>query len=375
MRSILLIQLIKRLLKENEVLRYQRSLPAPTEGQTVYVDNLVNKWNLLEPVRMKNGITRGESYNMQQVAAFDEERDINHVFFPSEEYRRPQWNGRTGTQQVRKGTFIGTSHTAVSDVHLQLRSLYNYVLCAQGLNISGFMFPDSFKPCTDCPVEKVSEFVDTPVVLFCVDCEPQHQSNEFKLLCQGYHDEMQYGSKLFWEARSRLAFSTTLQDTAQNWLTSRGVSRDKLAAFRIPRSSRFRGKVCGENRSPTMCYTKLLQDKTRATSDNPTAHCYPPWDHIYGVLNSFAATHPDWKLFISTEVSASDWDALQANVRAPLLLHAGRTTVDSIVDTLICASAAHIVVNRFETKSTVIAEAFLLNNRLRKDAYQLIEVW
>ena len=275
MRAVLLLSNLKRLSRETAGLRKDLGLKEVAMGEE-YMDELVKKWNDKAPNQMKVGDSiRPVSENDTQGAVavsspYDPDLHAKTIFFPKKtqdgQYVVPGWNGRQGTQSLRYGTYLGSTYLPTTDIDKQMRTLYNYATCAVGLNITRFMYPTMYKECEDCHTEYVHNYVETPVVLFCRDCLPQHTTNEFKLLCRGYTDKEMYGTALFWRARSRLRFKGKYAVMAEKWLEEARVEASDTIAFRIPRSSLYRSKSCNATASMSslcasyfpLCNTTLI---------------------------------------------------------------------------------------------------------------------
>eukprot|EP01062_Namystynia_karyoxenos_P048541 TRINITY_DN36_c0_g2_i3.p1 TRINITY_DN36_c0_g2~~TRINITY_DN36_c0_g2_i3.p1 ORF type:complete len:578 (+),score=240.06 TRINITY_DN36_c0_g2_i3:89-1822(+) len=406
MRTIILLATVKKLAQEMATLRQSLKLPAATIDSE-FIDSLVVKWMEIDSAARAKGQVGPLSHHSGEVLPpnksemwsglrrpsvleqFDPDRRVRSMFVPKRGatgWRLPCWNERCGTQDVRHGTYVGSRLAPITDVNRQMRVLYEYALCAVGNNITKFMYPTSFKRCKSCHTEYVHNYIETPLVLFCDDCRPQHNTNTFKLLCAGNTAEQLYGSELFWRMRSRLRFKGRFFNIAYDWLDENrfGVPGGRLKgsrtlAVRLPRGEEW-AKACNaarEAKRPVLSYSKLLKAKDGVVehSDDHDEQCMPPWSVVYSKINARAAWlakdggDAQVKVYISSgpgSISDAEWYDLQTNVNYPIFrrLSHGRPTEDDIVDSLIAACSERLILNRFDIKSSIILEAYQLWNSL-----------
>eukprot|EP01061_Rhynchopus_euleeides_P015511 TRINITY_DN26466_c0_g2_i1.p1 TRINITY_DN26466_c0_g2~~TRINITY_DN26466_c0_g2_i1.p1 ORF type:complete len:575 (+),score=217.36 TRINITY_DN26466_c0_g2_i1:88-1725(+) len=380
MRAILLLSNLKRLSNETANLRKELGMPSVTMDEE-YFGALVDKWNKKAPREMRVGesirpISDKEVLkDYRPSLPYDPDRHAKYVFFQRKlsdgQYMLPGWNGRQGTQQLRYGTYVGSDYLPVSDVTKQMRVMYNYAMCAVGLNITKFMYPTLFKGCDTCHTEFLHNYIETPIVLFCRDCLPQGMTNEFQLLCRGYTDVNLYGTALFWRARSRLRFKAQFMLQAEKWFEESGTWANETTSLRIPRSEGFMKKKCDPGAkhglTATLCYERLLKGNTELSTEAKT-QCMPEWDSVYEYINKELKRGPHRTVYISTDCTSEEWIKLKDKVSDPERVvrrdPTGKQSEDTIVDTFISALAQKVVVNRFDVKSTMIAEAHMLQNAL-----------
>eukprot|EP01063_Lacrimia_lanifica_P007901 TRINITY_DN15069_c0_g1_i1.p1 TRINITY_DN15069_c0_g1~~TRINITY_DN15069_c0_g1_i1.p1 ORF type:complete len:542 (+),score=146.49 TRINITY_DN15069_c0_g1_i1:48-1673(+) len=391
LRAIILLNTVKRLSGDHRDLRtrLQLSQEAMTNAR---LDGLIDKWAALAPEQMQIGehvapLQASELDTVRQLLpshlnSYDEDRDAKHVFLPRKDrYGEPvvpTWNTREGTQPLRHGTFYRSEYLPTTTVAKQFRTLYDYATCAVGLNITQLMYPSAFRVCPQCEAEHLHDAIETPVVLFCDQCVPQHFTDEFKLLCNGYLDKSLYGSGLFWRARSRLTFKGQYLARAERWLNESGIDQQRgFIAARMPTTV----AACSTNGRPvgnaTLCYQHLLKAAPQVFR-TPAEQCNPGLEKYVSGLEKVLRRTDLRDMYISTDASDEQWLAFKVNVTAkyPLRLHrrpaTGRATADAIIDLHIASLAQRVVVNRYDTPSTIIAEEFMLRRRLTKTG---IMVW
>eukprot|EP01062_Namystynia_karyoxenos_P048538 TRINITY_DN36_c0_g1_i3.p1 TRINITY_DN36_c0_g1~~TRINITY_DN36_c0_g1_i3.p1 ORF type:complete len:557 (+),score=240.63 TRINITY_DN36_c0_g1_i3:143-1813(+) len=381
MRAILLLATLKKLGQENSNLRVANRLP-PRRVTEDYVSELVLKWSGTQEFKTRKGevLPPNRSEVWSDVAAkrrqailehFDPDRHAGKIFIPKKlpngEWQIPSWHGRRGTQDVRHGTFIDSKLCPVTNINRQLRVLYEYALCAVGNNLTKFMYPTPFKRCSTCHTEYLHNYIETPLVLFCDDCRPTHSTNEFKLLCQGYSSEEQYGSELFWRVRSRLRFKGRFLNLAEDWLdANRFRGAGPTLAVRLPKKEQKRNcEKLRKSKRPILSYTKLLKGRegVQEYGDTFDSQCMPSprviFDHINARVKELG---DDTKVYISSDMDEEEWQKLKSKIRVPIYrrLPTGRPTEDDIVDTYIAASCENTIINRYDIKSAHINEARML---------------
>eukprot|EP01062_Namystynia_karyoxenos_P080806 TRINITY_DN876_c0_g1_i1.p1 TRINITY_DN876_c0_g1~~TRINITY_DN876_c0_g1_i1.p1 ORF type:complete len:557 (+),score=169.91 TRINITY_DN876_c0_g1_i1:102-1772(+) len=391
MRMVLLQSGVQKLGEENRRLRAKLGMESVAQDEA-YANSLVAKWkdpqagaaqisnlnwrNVVAPNRTEfTQILRKPKTDFQ----FDEDRHSRRIFFPTKtndgDYTKPSWNGRSGTQKLQHGVHVGERYVTPVDISRSIRILYEYALCAMGNNITRFMYPNHFRATRNTAEDSLVDYIETPLVLFCDDCMPQHRTGEFKLLCQGYSSEDQYGSFMFWRMRSRIVFKSTLRMAAERWMEHNDFTdRTSSLAVRLVRATS--SSKC--NRRPQLSYLRLLKGRAHETSDSVEEQCNPSIAHVLKVIKSIARKNGVSKVFFSLEgVSEDEWSDLQTGVQeagaqAFRRLPGGQRARDAALDILIASQMGRIIVNRWDITSTHIAEYFLLENRLRS---QNITVW
>eukprot|EP01062_Namystynia_karyoxenos_P048540 TRINITY_DN36_c0_g2_i2.p1 TRINITY_DN36_c0_g2~~TRINITY_DN36_c0_g2_i2.p1 ORF type:complete len:622 (+),score=257.96 TRINITY_DN36_c0_g2_i2:145-1866(+) len=404
----LLTLALQSLQKQHQDLRRDQGL-LPATVDRAYVDGLVAKWREIDAEMVKQGKVGPMSQREGEVLPpnaseispktnavvtvldmYDPDVHAKSILIPKQDrlgnWQIPGWNGRYGTQPLRHGTYVNSRYAPVTDINRQMRVLYEYGLCAVANNITQFMYPTAYKRCKDCHTEYLHNYIETPLVLFCDDCRPQHNTNTFKLLCAGNTAEQLYGSELFWRMRSRLRFKGRFFNIAYDWLDENrfGVPGGRLKgsrtlAVRLPRGEEW-AKACNaarEAKRPVLSYSKLLKAKDGVVehSDDHDEQCMPPWSVVYSKINARAAWlakdggDAQVKVYISSgpgSISDAEWYDLQTNVNYPIFrrLSHGRPTEDDIVDSLIAACSERLILNRFDIKSSIILEAYQLWNSL-----------
>eukprot|EP01062_Namystynia_karyoxenos_P048539 TRINITY_DN36_c0_g2_i1.p2 TRINITY_DN36_c0_g2~~TRINITY_DN36_c0_g2_i1.p2 ORF type:complete len:576 (+),score=243.94 TRINITY_DN36_c0_g2_i1:131-1858(+) len=411
MRSTILNALLQSLSKEHQKLRLEYDGMKPTVDRR-YVDELVSKWQKIDaelvaagkpgPMSSREGevlpINASERVTPEVTVLdrYDPDRHAKTIFIPRRgkdgNWQLPGWNGRQGTQKLRMGVYVRSKLNPVTTVNRQMRVLYEYALCALSKNITKFMYPSRFKRCATCKDDWLHNYIETPLVFFCDDCRPQHTTNEWRLLCQGYTSEEQYGGDLFWRTRSRLRFKGRFYSLAHSWLETNGFARfdeggaeqrDPAVATLAVRLRRdgFRAMCDGEIRKhnrPTLVYGRMLKGRVKEHGQTFSEHCFPPWELVYRKINAVAAelrrTHQTVKVYVSTDCTEEEWEQLQQAVTVPIYrrLATGKPTEDDIVDTLIAAHCRSIVANRFDIKSTHVVEVSMM---LRQLDFSGISFW
>eukprot|EP01062_Namystynia_karyoxenos_P048537 TRINITY_DN36_c0_g1_i2.p1 TRINITY_DN36_c0_g1~~TRINITY_DN36_c0_g1_i2.p1 ORF type:complete len:598 (+),score=192.98 TRINITY_DN36_c0_g1_i2:118-1794(+) len=392
MRTILLLGSIKKLAEENRRLRQRLDLPV-VEPSDEYVSGLVTKWRKLDRTLADASDTGGGDLLQGNASDFSQllrrprvdyqldERHASKIFFqqrgPDGRYVKPSWHGRVGTPPLQHGALIGSQGSvAVLSITRQLRVLYEYALCAMANNITKFMYPTAFRATAKHPPEQLHDFLETPLVAFCDDCRTQHSSPEFKLLCQGYSSEDQYGSFLFWRMRSRLRFKANLLEAADKWVQDHGFQGlNKTLAVRLKRGD-FQEKCPNhyKNGRPQLSYLRLLKGRVKELSTEFDAQCYPGTAHVARSINAICAEKDIERVYLSTDTSRQELDALRGMVKTPIVVrpNTGNKTRDSVVDVIVASRMRYLLLNRFDIASTHMAEYFLLENRLRSSR---ITVW
>eukprot|EP01062_Namystynia_karyoxenos_P048545 TRINITY_DN36_c0_g2_i7.p1 TRINITY_DN36_c0_g2~~TRINITY_DN36_c0_g2_i7.p1 ORF type:complete len:620 (+),score=256.35 TRINITY_DN36_c0_g2_i7:145-1860(+) len=410
----LLTLALQSLQKQHQDLRRDQGL-LPATVDRAYVDGLVAKWREIDAEMVKQGKVGPMSQREGEVLPpnaseispktnavvtvldmYDPDVHAKSILIPKQDrlgnWQIPGWNGRYGTQPLRHGTYVNSRYAPVTDINRQMRVLYEYGLCAVANNITQFMYPTAYKRCKDCHTEYLHNYIETPLVFFCDDCRPQHTTNEWRLLCQGYTSEEQYGGDLFWRTRSRLRFKGRFYSLAHSWLETNGFARfdeggaeqrDPAVATLAVRLRRdgFRAMCDGEIRKhnrPTLVYGRMLKGRVKEHGQTFSEHCFPPWELVYRKINAVAAelrrTHQTVKVYVSTDCTEEEWEQLQQAVTVPIYrrLATGKPTEDDIVDTLIAAHCRSIVANRFDIKSTHVVEVSMM---LRQLDFSGISFW
>eukprot|EP00756_Hemistasia_phaeocysticola_P005702 Hpha_TRINITY_DN13458_c0_g2::TRINITY_DN13458_c0_g2_i1::g.130794::m.130794 len=410
MRSTVLLALIKELGKEHQGLKQELDGGMPIKVNTKYVDTLVDKWKKIDEDMKKQGkpgpmsVKEGEvlAVNASEIPdrpivkvldRYDPDRHASKIFIPTRGYdgvwQLPGWNKRQGTQRVRKGTFAKTKYNPVTDINRQMRILYEYALCAVAKNVTNFMYPSSFKRCKKCKDEFVHQYLETPLVLFCDECIPQHTSNAFKLLCSATSAKAEYGSELFWRMRSRLLFKGTFRNSADHWMAENffreaGLDpRDKdlrvgaTIAVRLSHiGNKDWDKKCADaqkHNRPVLAYEKLLKgrDGVKEVSTDVAEQCSPSLAKVTETVNGLVKElgGKDVRIYLSAGSELTDKEFLQITktFNAPTYRRrpSERPTEDEIVDTLIASTCDRLVLNRFDLKSSMILEAHMLYNDLK----------
>eukprot|EP01065_Artemidia_motanka_P030029 TRINITY_DN3604_c4_g1_i1.p1 TRINITY_DN3604_c4_g1~~TRINITY_DN3604_c4_g1_i1.p1 ORF type:complete len:579 (+),score=203.34 TRINITY_DN3604_c4_g1_i1:142-1878(+) len=421
MRSTILLALVKALSKEH--LELKEGLTGSSRGlvvDTKYVDGLVAKWKKIDadlvaqgkpgpmttregdilPFNVSADFTMTSKREVIKVTdRYDPDRLAKAIFIPRRgpdgKWQLPGWNGRQGTQTIRKGTYVRRKKFCPeTSINRQMRVLYEYALCALSRNVTKFAFPTMFKRCKDCVDEFLHNYVETPLVLFCDDCTSQHNSNAFKLLCQSTGAEQEYGSELFWRMRSRLLFKGTFRTLAENWsfdnfFRAAGMNPDdkdkrwgktlsvRLSSVGNPEWSKT-CEAARQHKRPILSFTKLLKGKATEYSADVDEQCSPPLSVVKAKINEKIAELGTEKVrvYISTGRGMSDkqWYELERGITAPIYRRrpTERATEDDIVDTLIAASCDALILNRYDLKSTMILEAHMLYNDLKTTG---VSVW
>jgi len=410
MRSTVLVALIKELGKEHQNLKQEMDGGSPVKVDTKYVDSLVAKWKKIDKDMVAQGKPGPMSADEGKVLAvnaselpdrpivkvlqrYDPDRHASKIFIPTRGpdgvWQLPGWNKRQGTQKVRKGTYAKTKYNPVTDINRQMRVLYEYALCAVAKNVTSFMYPSAFKRCKECKDEFTHQYLETPLVLFCDECVPQHSSNAFKLLCSPSSAKNQYGSELFWRMRSRLLFKGTFRNAADLWMAENffreaGLDpRDK--DLRVGRTITVRlanvgdpdwTKTCEKakkNGRTKLAYEKLLKGRegVKELSTDVDEQCSPSPAKVTEAVNALVQElgRKDVRIYLSAgrEMTNKEFIKLTKDWAAPTYRRrpSDRPTEDEVIDTLIASSCDRLLVNRFDLKSSMIVEAHMLYNDLK----------
>ena len=348
-QAALLLGNLRRLSEEIAGLRGELGLPGVAMDRAFYEETAA-RWTREQPHLMEVGdtirpVTEEEALgNWRPQLPYDPDSHAHSVFFsaktPDGTYVLPGWNGRQGTQHLRYGTYAAAAAAAataesgsgsasasaaaaassaaagtegvylpVTSVEKEMRTMYNYALCAVGLNITKFMYPTLFKACPTCQADSLHEHIETPLVLFCRDCLPQHHTNEFRLLCRGFMDSELYGTAVFWRARSRLRFKGRHMLAAEAFFEAHAIRRNETLAVRLPRSGKHRA-VCDRPQADlheTLCYQTLLKGKAlEAEAESHRQRCWPSLEGVAKLIRhevdaAAATSTPLLNVYVSTD--------------------------------------------------------------------------
>ena len=191
----------------------------------------------------------------------------------------PTWRNQTGNRKFVTGIKLQAPINKGS-VSKQMSTLYEYVLCAAGNNLTDLAFPTSFQRDPAATTEFLHNLIVTPYVAFCKNCVQQQKTDAFHLLCQGYGKTDHYGSSLFWYARSRIVPVDLIKNAAalfiQNQITTPGLK--KVLAVRIPRAPKWQDKceTFVQNGNPLLYFSRLLQGKVKEIHTDPAEQCDSP---------------------------------------------------------------------------------------------------
>eukprot|EP01062_Namystynia_karyoxenos_P048536 TRINITY_DN36_c0_g1_i1.p1 TRINITY_DN36_c0_g1~~TRINITY_DN36_c0_g1_i1.p1 ORF type:complete len:595 (+),score=254.01 TRINITY_DN36_c0_g1_i1:126-1787(+) len=390
MRTILLLASIRKLAEENRRLRQKLELPS-VEPSDEYIAGLVEKWRRVDKALTEAGETGPMSDRAGEVLKpngtefsqllrrpkLDWQLDHRHaalIFWqtkgPDGEYVQPSWLGRVGTPKLQHGVLVGQQFAPIMDIARQLRVLYEYALCAMGNNLTEFMYPTGFRTHSRAAPESLHDYLETPLVSFCDECRPQHNSAEFKLLCQGFSSEDQYGSPLFWRMRSRLRFRSSLLKRAERWMEDSGFGGvNRTLAVRLKRGD-FEEK-CQMIRSrgrPQLSFLRLLRGRVRESSTSFDNQCFPGTEHVIRTINDVCGAKRIERVFLTTDAAQNEVDLIRSRVKVPVVVHRPthrNYTHDTILEIVVASSMRYAILNRFDIQSTHIGEYFLLANRLQ----------
>jgi len=380
MRTILLLANIKKLTEENVRLRNRLEMPK-MDPNDEYIGSLVQKWRKIDETLAEAGsdpkavpVLRPNGTEFSQILKrpktdfrYEEKKNKGRIFIQSKgkdgEYNRPTWRGRVGTQPLKHGVMFGSKDAIETlDVTRQFRVLYEYALCALGNNITKFIYPTQFRRSPKGVTEMLHELVDTPLILFCDDCRPQHKTPEFKLLCQGYSTEVQYGSHLFWRMRSRLSFNPKFLKLADSWLEKEGLALNRNGTLTV----RFKQGEYVETARPQLSYSRLLKGRAKELGESKKDQV-PGVDTALEAVNKVIAERGVHTVYLTSDAPSKIIEQFKNGVKAKIVRYpgTGQRTEDAIVDIVIASRMESVIVNRFDITSTHIAEFFLLNNKLR----------
>eukprot|EP01059_Diplonema_ambulator_P020044 TRINITY_DN33733_c0_g1_i1.p1 TRINITY_DN33733_c0_g1~~TRINITY_DN33733_c0_g1_i1.p1 ORF type:complete len:546 (+),score=140.51 TRINITY_DN33733_c0_g1_i1:40-1677(+) len=289
-------------------------------------------------------------------------------------WSKPEWKGIVGNRPLSYGIMVDAPIQRSTAPRL-MRMLYEYMLCASGVNITDLAFPAHFQN-SEGDIENLSDLIVTPHVFFCRDCSTQHQSSAFRLLCLGYSSAEQYGSRLFWKTRSKLVPSDKIRNEASAFLADHDPS--KMMGVRLPKSAHWTDKcksIITNHEKPLMFKTALLNG-TEDVSTDKAEQCDPPLSLVSETLNEWARKLEIEKIFVSTDMDQTQWGKLATSVKYPLVRVPAGTysspSVAALVDISIASQLRAIMVNRYDVWSAHITEYFMLGNKF---STRNIKVW
>ncbi|KAJ9435190.1 hypothetical protein DIPPA_13848, partial [Diplonema papillatum] len=182
-------------------------------------------------------------------------------------WTQPSWNGFEGNQNHTFGIRMGRKEFAPTTVSKQIRTVFDYALCALGHNITDLAFPDEFiteETVKSAPTpdnrHRLHQLVSTPFVSFCDDCVMHHKTTAFRVLCQGYMKKDQYGSRLFWQMRSRIVVQDYIRNAADLFIQQKGL--ENAIAVRFPANAKWERMCDSVSLEPLMYYSKVLVNTT-----------------------------------------------------------------------------------------------------------------
>eukprot|EP01060_Flectonema_neradi_P017639 TRINITY_DN2449_c0_g1_i2.p1 TRINITY_DN2449_c0_g1~~TRINITY_DN2449_c0_g1_i2.p1 ORF type:complete len:562 (+),score=136.25 TRINITY_DN2449_c0_g1_i2:79-1686(+) len=285
----------------------------------------------------------------------------------------PSWRNQTGNRRVVTGIKLGAPPNKGS-ISKQMSTLYEYVLCAAGNNVTDLAFPTAYQRDSATPVEYLHNLIVTPYVAFCKNCMQQQKTDAFHLLCQGYGRTDHYGSSLFWHARSRIVPTNLIRNMAEMFITSQITTPGlkNVLAVRIPRSPKWQDKceTFVQSGNPLLFFSRLLQGKVSEVHADPSEQCDSP--SVKDSLKHLIKQHKYDGVLIISEVPVD----LGLGDEVALLQIKPDTTKTPSVQTLLEIEVASqmqaVLVNRYDQQSIHITESFMIRNNLNTSK---ISVW
>ena len=255
-----------------------------------------------------------------------------------------------------------------------MRTLYEYVLCAAGQNVS-LSFPDNLVTTEGGSVQNLSSLIVTPHVTFCKNCYQQHHTGAFSLLCLGHTSREQYGSTLFWLVRSKLVPSDVVRNLARAYITE-NIGDTPTLAVRLPKGATWEENCSPKTPEPLMFYKKVLySDLVRQMSTEQELQCNPAASLVVAGIKEAADEIQAKQIFLVSEMSDEEAKDLSEKLGLKVLRTGAYDSTDaqkSLCDIVIASRSTGILVNRFDLVSTHITEYYMLHNRLNTEK---ISVW
>eukprot|EP00756_Hemistasia_phaeocysticola_P016790 Hpha_TRINITY_DN15498_c2_g2::TRINITY_DN15498_c2_g2_i1::g.173050::m.173050 len=389
MKMILLESNERKLGQENLLLREKLGLPAQ-EQNAEYVKSLVGKWDKSLQYRRRivfdpNRTEFSQILKKPQLDwKYSEDQHAARIFFMTRSndgtYTRPSWNGRVGTQPLAHGVQTSNAPWKKNLAGL-LKTLIDYSLCAVGNNITRIMFPTHFTEEAGSIKElSMTDFVDTPLVLFCDDCRPQHHTEPFKLLCQGYTTREQYGTFMYWRTRSRISFANKYLQEADRWIAEQGLEPQSTLAVHLPRGRKVASWCTNRWRKGgsrvSLTYRRLLKGKVEELASTEE-ECLPSLDNMAEGIQKVAKKAGATDVFVVGVTDGEEWAELAGKLgEGGLKAHrlAPPSTAITVQNVAIASKMGHLLVprvNRCEL-TPFLTEQFILNHRI---GVEKITVW
>eukprot|EP01061_Rhynchopus_euleeides_P030397 TRINITY_DN5051_c0_g1_i3.p1 TRINITY_DN5051_c0_g1~~TRINITY_DN5051_c0_g1_i3.p1 ORF type:complete len:437 (+),score=158.81 TRINITY_DN5051_c0_g1_i3:70-1380(+) len=368
-------------------LRYEWSAKDPVSVDSNYLEELMLRWS---PVTTKWNFRRGEILPPKEterrlVNTTTGFKDVSYAdtkyFLASkgeDGWTKPTWKEFTGNRNITTGVKTDDEaqvELAPTTLSARMFALYDYFVCAAGQNITTLSFPNQFKTFVDeeKDPERLSDLIITPHVSFCRNCIQQALTEAYKLLCLGYTADVQYGSKLFWIARSKLVPSDIIRDRAAGFIEER--LKGKTLAVRLPRGVQWR-RFCLDEVAPLPFYSKVLSgQKAKQVSPIAGEQCNPQLGDVAAAIKDIAQEENVDQVFFISDVNDEKMKIIADDVGKPFvrLPRGNMTSAErSLTEMTIASQADSILVNRFDAVSGHITEYFMLNHRLETEQ---VTVW
>ncbi|RNF07635.1 hypothetical protein TraAM80_03232 [Trypanosoma rangeli] len=338
--------------------------------------NSLQRWMLMEAERMQR---MGWRYNKEDPG------DKGAIYFAEGEERKTlTFFGRTG----RPALLFGQDkelQVVVATALERVLLLQQFAFCAYRNNNPNITFPSIFQwsVSSESTTAALHDLVETPLVIFCMDCAEVKNTSEFVRSClQDSGGNNGYGERDYWAVRSMLLPHPGVVQDAKNFYTAHTLTarkvlavlahnpvEDCLALLGEPRGNHFLYLVANfpEERkrfeshvsnntlhqcSPTAA--QLVQRITQVIEEEKLSDATPGFDTIYVSASSEMRKElkrlekkPAWwsmTLFRQDEVSSAH---------------------EELVELTVVSRAGALLVSPFLASSRYVVESFLLSHGLQ----------
>ena len=289
-------------------------------------------------------------------------------------YTHPVWKTFEGNREITTGIKSESQYShelEPASLSTKMLAMYDYILCAAGQNETNFSFPDQFRTHKDSPKPDVlSDLLITPHLSFCNNCVQQAQTEAFKLLCLGSAPENQYGSKMFWIARSKLVPADSIRFLADEFINAQFKKGEKTLAVRLPKGKQWKTMCVDEVQAPqSLLFHRMIlsgEDVKEASSDK-AQQCNPDLGEAAAVMKDIVEETKATSIFLISDIDEKKAQEVATAVGVPIVsVPLGEMTPakKAIIDITVASQLDSILVNRFDPMSAHIVEYFMMNKRL-----------